>query len=81
MRPQTKFYLISILWPSFMMAIVLTGIFFSTFDPVEIAYYMGVTDISHLGAYTIGFFLFWLAGAMNGLLAIYFSESSPRNRY
>lgn len=63
------------------MAIVLTGIVFSTFDPVEVAYYTGMGNISQLGAYTLGFFLFWIAGAINGLLSIYFSESSPRNRY
>jgi len=64
-----------------MMAIVLTGVFFSTFDPVEIAYYMGKTGVTHLGAYTIGFMLFWLSGAITSLIAIYFSESSPRNLY
>ncbi len=64
---------IAILWPSFMVAVVATGIFFSTFDPVEIYHISGDGfELSGLGHYTIGFFSFWLLGAVNGFLALYF---------
>lgn len=64
---------IAILWPSFLVAVVATGIFFSTFDPVEIYHTSGGgVELSALGHYTVGFFSFWVLGAVNGLLALYF---------
>lgn len=64
---------IAVLWPSFLVAIVATGLFFSTFDPVEIYHSSGSgVELSALGHYTIGFFSFWLLGIVNGVLVLYF---------
>jgi hypothetical protein len=64
---------IAILWPSFLVAVVATGIFFSLFDPVEIYHTSGSgAELSALGHYTIGFFSFWLLGVINSALVLYF---------
>ena len=46
---------IAVLWPSFMVAIVATGLFFSAFDPVDLFPFGQETGISRLGVYTLGF--------------------------
>ena len=51
---------ISVLWPSFAMAIVASGVFFSAFNPRDLIPYNLDIQISPLTAYSIGFFLFWL---------------------
>jgi len=61
--------IVSILWPSFLTASVATILFFTIFDPaiIFIDY-----DISRLGAYTVGFFTFWLFGVANCMATCYF---------
>jgi hypothetical protein len=61
--------IVSILWPSFITAGIATIIFFTAFDPsiIFIDY-----DISRLGAYTIGFFIFWLFGVLNSMATCFF---------
>ena len=51
---------ISVLWPSFLVAIVASGVFFSAFNPVDLIPFNLDIDISPLAAYSIGFFLFWI---------------------
>jgi len=60
---------VSILWPSFITGGIATIIFFTIFDPsiIFIDY-----DISRLGAYTVGFFTFWLFGVFNCMATCYF---------
>ena len=68
--------IIAILWPSFLTAGVATVLFFTAFDPREIALCMGKTvkgDI-RLGAYTIGFFLFWILTSTSCALTCYFRK-------
>jgi hypothetical protein len=48
---------IAILWPSFLVAIVASGLFFSAFDPDDLYPFGERTDISRLGIYSIGFLL------------------------
>lgn len=63
--------IIAILWPSFLTAGVETIIFFTLFDPhVFLVEY----DISRSGAYSIGFFLFWLFAAIPCMLSMYFAK-------
>jgi hypothetical protein len=61
--------IVSILWPSFIAGGIATILFFTIFDPniIFIDY-----DVSRLGAYTIGFFIFWLFGVFNCMATCYF---------
>ncbi|MCP4493593.1 MAG: hypothetical protein GY820_40765 [Gammaproteobacteria bacterium] len=62
-----------ILWPSFMTAIIATGLFFSAFDPSELYPFNIDTEINILGAYTIGFFGFWVLSAVSSMTTLYFA--------
>ena len=62
----------TILWLSFLMAGVATGVFFSAIDPLELKYCVDFPEVSRITAYSIGFFLFWLLTASSSLLAVFF---------
>lgn len=64
--------IVSILWPSFLTAGVATILFFTAFDPRLIVAISGYGEISRLGGYTIGFFIFWLLTASSCALTCYF---------
>ena len=73
---------ISVLWPSFLVAGAATVLFFTAFDPHELLRETRFADASRLGAYTIGFFLFWLLTASACALTCYFQrpcEARPRS--
>ena len=57
-----------VLWPAFLVACLATGVFFSLFDPLEMIVLDERLQLHALGAYTIGFLLFWLLAAMSSLL-------------
>ena len=63
----------AVLWLSFLLAAVPTGIFFSAIDPEELRFCVTFPEVSRTGAYTIGFFLFWLLTAASGVLAVAFT--------
>ena len=71
----------TVLWLSFLMAGIATGCFFSVIDPFELQYCVDFPEMSRTGAYSIGFFLFWLLTASSSLLAAFFiyptKESKP----
>ena len=67
-----KHRLIAILWPSFALAAVATGAFFSTFDPQQLLPYDSPTTLSRLAAYSVGFFAFWLFSAFSIAVGIHF---------
>lgn len=62
----------TVLWLSFLMAGIATGFFFSVIDPYELRYCVDFPEISRTGAYTVGFFLFWLLTSVTGLLSALF---------
>ncbi len=62
----------AILWISFLLAAAATGAFFSAIDPMELRYCVSFPEVSRLGAYTIGFFLFWLLTGVSCLLSVIF---------
>lgn len=66
--------IIAVLWPSFLTAGVATILFFTAFDPREFLISTRFADLSRLGAYTIGFFLFWLLTSGSCLLTCYFQK-------
>jgi hypothetical protein len=65
---------IAVLWPSFLTAGVATILFFTAFDPELIVSISGYGEISRLGGYTIGFFLFWLLTSSSCALTCYFQR-------
>ena len=64
---------IAVLWPSFMVAVVATGLFFSAFEPDDLFPFGEDTGVSDLGVYSIGFLLFWLVSAISGIGTLYFA--------
>ncbi len=67
---------IAIFWPSFLTAVVASGLFFSAFDPKDLFPYDIDSDISELGIYSIGFFLFWALTIVSGAGTLYFAISN-----
>ncbi len=72
MLPKLQMYIV-VLWPSFMAAIIATGLFFSAFDPKNLTPFDIDPDINRLGIYTIGFFVFWGLTALSSLGTLYFT--------
>jgi len=64
---------IAVLWPSFLVAIVATGLFFSAFDPDDLYPFGEQTDVSRMGMYTVGFLIFWLITTISGIGTLYFA--------
>lgn len=54
----------AVLWPSFLMACVTSGLLFSLIDPMELIVLDNRIHLSPIGTYTVGFFLFWFLGAI-----------------
>lgn len=65
---------ICVLWPSFLTAGVTTVIFFTIFDPHDLLSYTEYAELDRLGAYSIGFFLFWLVTGASCSLSVYFGR-------
>lgn len=70
---------ISVLWPSFLMAGLATVLFFAAFDPVTLLQETRFADTSRLGAYTVGFFLFWLLTTSSCALTCFFRKPCNPN--
>ena len=68
------------LLPSFMVAVVTTGLFFSAFDPDDLYPFGEPTQVSRLGVYSIGFLLFWLVSAISGIGTLYFAITNCMRR-
>ena len=64
---------ISVLWPSFMMAIVASGIFFSAFDPQDLAFLDLDMEHNPLAIYSIGFITFWVLFTISNIGGLYFA--------
>jgi len=80
MKLGIKQIIIGSLWPSFWMASALSGIVFSTIDPLVITSQLGFGPTSYLGAYTTGFFFFWLVCAWSGFFSIIFSRGASNKK-
>jgi hypothetical protein len=68
--------IVAVLWLSFLTAAAATGVFFSAIDPLELRYCVEFPELGRLGAYTVGFLLFWLLTASTSLLAVFFTHPS-----
>jgi len=69
---------IAVLWPSFLVAIAASGLFFSAFNPRDLAPFNLDIEVSPLAAYSIGFFCFWLLGILAGYGTAYFTVTNAR---
>jgi hypothetical protein len=58
------------LWPSFVVAGLATGVFFSLFDPMDLRIFGKALSVSAMAAYTIGFLGFWAVAASAVWLAL-----------
>jgi len=67
---------IAVLWPSFAMAIVASGLFFSAFDPRDLVPFDIDVERDPLTWYSIGFLLFWLFGSLSSAATMYFTVSN-----
>lgn len=56
--------LMTILWPSFLMASITVGIIFSLVDPETLVVLGNSLEVSNVVIYSIAFFIFWLLGAI-----------------
>jgi len=68
--------LITISWPSFLVAGVANILLTTLFDPLEILYRGEPLIEQRIAAYTIGFFVFWLLGIAASSLTCYFQRSA-----
>jgi len=64
-----------ILWPAFLVAAIADGIVFSLFDPREMYVFGEPVELSRIGVYSIGFFLFWAFGAASSALTCLLQRS------
>ena len=69
---------IAVLWPSFITSGIATAVFFTVFDPVELVTLAGYLEVSRIGAYSVGFFLFWLLTSTTCALTCYFQKPCER---
>ena len=72
---------IATLWPSFIVAIVATGLFFSAFNPKDLYPFDLDFEVSTLGAYTVGFFSFWTLCAISSVVTIYFTVTNCKKNH
>lgn len=78
-RPLARF-LMQVLWPAFLVAIVAEGVFFSMVDPHELVIVGIHLADSREAAYTAGFILFWaLFTLSNALTYILANGTRPSN--
>lgn len=52
-----------ILWPGFVLAIAQSGLVFSLVDPSDLRAFGAPLEMTRLGVYTVGFFVFWILGS------------------
>ncbi len=70
---------IAVFWPSFLTSGIATGAFFTLFDPLDLIHIAGLPELSRMGIYSIGFFLFWLLTASTCALTCYFRKPCNLN--
>jgi hypothetical protein len=63
-----------ILWPSFLVAAMAEGFFFSLLDPSDIQLGGMHLPLQPLAAYTLGFLMFWLFCALACMLSYYLAN-------
>jgi hypothetical protein len=67
--------LIWILWPGFVAAIPAVGIVFTFVDPSDLHLFGEPLELTRLGAYSLGFLLFWALGSASSALTCLLQRS------
>ncbi|MCF8179043.1 MAG: hypothetical protein K9J74_11090 [Sulfuritalea sp.] len=57
-----------VLWPSFLVAGIAEGVFFTVIDPQELYLFGEPVRMSQIATYSIGFFGFWTMCAASSLM-------------
>ena len=68
--------LITILWPSFIVAGAAEALFFTVFDPQELSLFGEPIEASRTALYSVGFFLFWGFAAASSALTSFFRKTA-----
>jgi hypothetical protein len=73
--------LIYVLWPSFIVAGVAEALFFTAFDPMDLAFFGSPLTWSRTAVYSVGFFAFWaVAGASSAFTCFLLRSLAEVNR-
>jgi hypothetical protein len=68
--------LMTILWPSFLVAGISVGVLFSMVDPETLVIHGSNVEVNDVVVYSIAFFIFWFLGALSsGLTALLMCKS------
>ncbi|PKO84931.1 MAG: hypothetical protein CVU17_01790 [Betaproteobacteria bacterium HGW-Betaproteobacteria-11] len=68
--------LLSILWPSFLVAGIAEGLFFTLIDPQELYLLGEPVRLSRMATYSLGFLCFWAICAASSLVTWYLLRSA-----
>jgi hypothetical protein len=71
-----KQHLIWILWPSFIVGGIAEAVFFTLFDPSDLAIFGGTHGLSRIAVYSLGFFLFWLFAAASSAFTCFLQHGT-----
>jgi len=64
-----------VLWPSFLVACASELAFFALFDPTDLRLFGVPIEAERMPVYTIGFFAFWIIGAVSSALTVFLAQS------
>ncbi|MCP1288850.1 hypothetical protein NK214_01475 [Chromobacterium sp. S0633] len=67
---------ILLFWPSFIIAILATGVFFSIFDPAELSLHGKILFNDKLSAYSVFFLVSWAFGALNTSIVLLLEKNA-----
>jgi len=65
-----------VLWPSFVVAGIAEGIFFTVIDPQELYLFGQPVHLSQIATYSIGFFGFWGICAASSFMTCFLQRSA-----
>ena len=65
-----------VLWPSFVVAGIAEGVFFTVIDPQELYLFGEAVHLSKVATYSIGFFGFWVVCAASSLMTWFLQRSA-----
>ncbi|UTH73913.1 hypothetical protein [Chromobacterium sp. IIBBL 290-4] len=67
---------ILLFWPSFIIAVLATTVFYSIFDPEELTLHGKTLFADKLTAYSVFLLISWLFGALNTAIVLLLEKSS-----
>jgi len=68
--------IIWIMWPSFLIAGLMTMVFFTLIDPAELVVF-GISLAEYrMATYSVGFFVFWAFAAWDSWLTLFFQRDA-----